>query len=88
MATETDQFIIDNATWNDFESREITGDRVQSPPKQGNLKSAAITCKACGHSWTAYQTGNGRFSPGMGGVVSFTCPSCSKFGTVASRLLS
>ena len=87
MAVETDEFIIDDPTWNYIESREITGSRMRPAPVQGGLKSAAVTCKRCGHAWTTRKFGAGNFSPYIGGVI-LSCPSCSTDGKVALKLLA
>jgi uncharacterized protein CbrC (UPF0167 family) len=85
MVVETDEFIVDGATWNYIESREITGNRMRPPPVRGGIKSAVVTCKGCGHNWTARQYGSGSFSHFIGGIV-LTCPYCSADGKVALRL--
>lgn len=85
MAVETDEFIVDGATFNYNQSREITGNRMSPAPVKGSLKSATVTCKSCQHTWTSRQFGAGNFFPYPGGVL-LECPSCSAQGRVVNKL--
>ena len=87
MAIETNEFIVDGATFDYIQSREITGNRMSPAPVRGGLKSATVTCKGCQHTWTSRQFGEGHFSPYIGGVL-LECPSCSAQGSVANKLFA
>lgn len=83
MSFETDKFIIENVTWNSVESTEVTANRLSSPRIKVGLKSAEVSCKACGHFWTAHQHRKG----GLGGGIFFTCPLCAVEGKVDLKQL-
>lgn len=87
MAVETDEFIVDGATFNYIQSSEITGNRMSPAPVKGGLNSATVICKGCHHTWTSRQFGEGNFFPYLGGVL-LECPSCSNQGNVANKLLA
>jgi transcription elongation factor Elf1 len=75
MTTESEKFAFTNVRPLYRESNEIRADRQRAAPSVVGLSSADVTCKTCGHNWTARSYGEGRFESPLGQLL-FTCPEC------------
>ena len=74
MALETEKFIISGIEHKYATSREIRGDRMQSPPQRVGIDALNAACKQCGRTTRVTSYGLG-LTPFIGGVI-VTCPFC------------
>lgn len=77
MSYESEKFIYDQVSFTFIQSNEIRSDRQRSAPHKTGVRSADVTCKTCGHSWTARTYGEGAIRGGTIGGPIFTCPACN-----------
>ena len=77
MSYESEKFTFERVSYTYTESNEIRSDRQRSAPQKTGIREAAVTCKSCGHAWTARTFGAGAVMGGAIGGPIFACPACN-----------
>jgi predicted RNA-binding Zn-ribbon protein involved in translation (DUF1610 family) len=80
---ESTTFVFEDVEWS-YKRSQSLGTTASQMVKVG-LKQVSVTCKKCGHSWTARGYGDGQFLSGLG-FVSFECPNCEASERVSYSL--
>lgn len=82
MSIESEKFFFGDVQPNWIESKEITSHGQPAEPVRTGIRSVDVSCKTCGHTWTAKSYGEGAFTQTMGGAM-IRCPSCHAGEAVA-----